>query len=189
MKKKLIIVSGAPASGKTTLSRRIASECGIGVVNKDSVKELLFDCFGIREETKEFLGVAGFKLTYFVCEKMLDSGKVAVVEGNFENKFALKEFENIIEKHDAEVFQIMCCGEYETFYRRYKEREDSADRHWGHVKLEISEDRFVEVMRSKEFLMDIRNSRVIKLDTTSFDEEYEKAEASLLKSLKMFIEE
>jgi len=42
----LIIISGPPGTGKTTLGKRMANELHLPFVNKDSIKELLFDHLG-----------------------------------------------------------------------------------------------------------------------------------------------
>lgn len=44
----VIIVAGPPATGKTTLSRWLASELMLPLLNRDSIKEILFDTLGSR---------------------------------------------------------------------------------------------------------------------------------------------
>jgi shikimate kinase len=38
----MIIVTGAPGAGKTTLSKNLAGKFNLPVINKDEIKELLF---------------------------------------------------------------------------------------------------------------------------------------------------
>ena len=42
----LVLISGAPATGKTHLARRIAESLPVVVIEKDSIKETLFDAMG-----------------------------------------------------------------------------------------------------------------------------------------------
>ncbi|MFZ4462043.1 MAG: AAA family ATPase [Patescibacteria group bacterium] len=43
MKSLLIIITGLPCTGKTTLGRKLAEELRLPFVSKDDFKELLFD--------------------------------------------------------------------------------------------------------------------------------------------------
>jgi predicted kinase len=47
--RKLVYVSGAPGSGKTSLAIPLAAELGYALVAKDRIKETLHDALGARE--------------------------------------------------------------------------------------------------------------------------------------------
>ena len=47
----LMIILGSPASGKTTLARRLAAELAVPCLCKDDVKEALFDVLGVADLT------------------------------------------------------------------------------------------------------------------------------------------
>jgi predicted kinase len=80
----VIIVTGASASGKTTLSKNLADKFNMPMICKDEIKELLFDCLGTKdEEWGMSLGAASFDLLYLFVEKLCLTGKTFVVEGNF----------------------------------------------------------------------------------------------------------
>lgn len=43
---QVILVNGLPATGKTTLARRIATDLRLPLLAKDAIKETLFDTLG-----------------------------------------------------------------------------------------------------------------------------------------------
>ena len=49
---KLIILAGMPASGKTTFSRKLSKALGYPVLEKDEIKEELFDVIGFEKKER-----------------------------------------------------------------------------------------------------------------------------------------
>ena len=45
-KSLLIIINGAPCTGKTTLGRKLAKQLRLPFLSKDGIKEVLFDTLG-----------------------------------------------------------------------------------------------------------------------------------------------
>ena len=61
----IIVVSGAPCTGKTTLGRRIAQEFRLPFLSKDAFKESLSDTLGRGDlEWSKKLGVASIMLLF-----------------------------------------------------------------------------------------------------------------------------
>ena len=88
----LIIVSGPPGAGKTTLARRIAKELGLPLFARDDIKELLFDTLGWSDrQWSRKLGLASWKLLYHLLEEMLKANQSLVVESNFRKELASQE--------------------------------------------------------------------------------------------------
>ena len=68
-KQVLIIVSGPPASGKTTLSRRLAADLRLPLVQRDSFKEIMFDTLGWQDRAwSQRLGGASYELLYYALD-------------------------------------------------------------------------------------------------------------------------
>jgi adenylate kinase family enzyme len=100
----MILVTGASAAGKTTLSKNLANKFELPIINKDEIKELLFDNLGTKDEEWAMkLGVASFELLYLFVEKLCQTGKTFIVEGNFENKYATKIFSDIKSRYNYKV--------------------------------------------------------------------------------------
>jgi predicted kinase len=61
----VIVVSGIPASGETTLARRLGEHLGMPVISKDTIKEALFDVLGTGDlERSRELGRAAHVVMY-----------------------------------------------------------------------------------------------------------------------------
>ena len=83
-KPPLVIVSGAPASGKTTLSRLLADRLPLPLLSKDRLRQIFRDAFNAntREENARLLN-PGFVVYYELIAELLRSGVGVVAECNF----------------------------------------------------------------------------------------------------------
>ena len=71
-----IIVTGIPASGKSTLAEELGKRLELPVFSKDAVKERLYDTIGFQSrEEKVRLGIAAMNIMYDIAEQMMKCGK------------------------------------------------------------------------------------------------------------------
>jgi predicted kinase len=167
----MIIVSGAPATGKTTLSKNIAKKFDLPLVNKDELKELLFDNLGLKDtDWAVKLGIASFELLFLLADKLAQTGKPFIVEGNFDNRFSTKSFIDMKTKHNYSVLHLHCHAEEKILYERYVSRDNSGDRHPGHIRLEGGFEDFKNTIIDRPFKLLIEDSETIEIDTTRFNE-------------------
>ena len=130
----LIIITGLPGTGKTTLGRKIAQEFHLPFICRDDFKELLFDVLGYKNrEWSKKIGMASYDILYHIVEENLKANKPIVVETNFDPKFANKKFLELKEKYGFISFQIRCITDGEILFERFKDRANSTERHPGHV--------------------------------------------------------
>jgi adenylate kinase family enzyme len=62
----MILISGLPCTGKTTLARKIAQKFRLPLISRDDIKESLFDSLGWHDrEWSKQLGVASYQLLYY----------------------------------------------------------------------------------------------------------------------------
>jgi predicted kinase len=130
----LVIVSGAPATGKTALARQLADDVRLPLIAKDDIKESLFETLGWSDRAwSRKLGGATFALLYYFVEVELRAGRSLVVECNFLAEFSVPRFLDLRRTYGFEPFQIFCHAEQEVLVERFRRRYHSGQRHPGHV--------------------------------------------------------
>lgn len=180
-----LLVTGIPAAGKSTMAKVMSEKLKLPVISKDTIKELLFDNVGFQSRAEKVkLGIASMEIMYYVAGQLMKAGQPFILENNFEysSEFGIK---NLIEKYQYSVLTITLTGDYKVIYQRFLERENSPDRHRGHVvndcypeKKEnnlktlkaktISYENFVCGIEKRGFDAFCVDGRQIKIDTTDF---------------------
>jgi predicted kinase len=98
----LVIVSGPPAAGKTTIAVPLAERLGLPLLAKDALKETLHDTIGGEgRQWSQRLGVATFELMFVVLDELLANGCSVVAEGNFSraDRFRALPASRVVEVH------------------------------------------------------------------------------------------
>lgn len=165
----LIIVTGLPATGKTTIATTISHRLAIPLFCKDDIKEILFDQLGPgdRARSRE-LGKSSVELLYYSAEILLKAGKSVMIEANFNPTFATKALLELKEKYSPEIIQIRCFAQGEIVFERFKARALSGDRHAGHMDNGNLEELKPLLLQEKIEAVDV-GGRFIDVDTTDFE--------------------
>jgi predicted kinase len=129
----LILVSGPPGAGKTTLGAAIAQEFGLPFFNKDGFKELLFDTLGWQDrEWSRQLGIASTVLLFHALERQLAAGQSVVAESAFQVQYDAPRLRRLQEQYPFQTLEVHCTAEIEALLARFARRAQSAERHPGH---------------------------------------------------------
>lgn len=130
----LIVVTGLPGTGKTTLGRRMAEELRVPFLYKDGIKETLFDALGTGSiEWSQRLGAATYDLFYYFLESIMTGGVSLLIESNFEAVRAEPHLRDLLKRYSYYDLQVLCKAEGPVLVERFEERAKSAERHQGHV--------------------------------------------------------
>lgn len=127
---KLIVITGSPGSGKTTLAATLQRELRYPVLQRDALKEVLLDRLGAadRAESRR-LGAASWSLLWAMLEQL--GGRVPLI---VESNFSSGRDEMNLAAHLAFSAPVLlhCQTDMATIQRRIAARTGSRDRHPGH---------------------------------------------------------
>jgi predicted kinase len=167
----LIIISGPPCSGKTTLGNWLAQELKIPLFHRDGFKELLFDSLGWTDlEWSQRLGGASYGLLYYVAEGLLRVERSIIIESNFDPQYDTQRLRDLAARHPFLPLQIRCLAEGAVLFERFKQRVSSGQRHPGHLdhlNIPVYEPIVLEGPGARNDFLDIGGER-IDVETTDF---------------------
>ena len=130
-KPALVIVGGAPASGKSSLAVELGGRLRLPVLSRDAIKEPLMDQLGTQEGGGSHVaGGAAYAVLYVILDKLLAAGVGVVAESNFTRGEAERYLRPLVERSSA--MQLVCETSAAEIVQRYKERDKEGDRHPGH---------------------------------------------------------
>ena len=118
----LVVVSGPPGSGKTTLAHKLAAAVGCPVISRDEIKQ------GMAHATPGFTGAPGDELTrrtlpvfFAVLDLLLQSGVTTVAEAAFQDHVWRPRLEEL--RSLAEVRVVHCVVAADVAFARITRRE------------------------------------------------------------------
>jgi predicted kinase len=130
----LILVTGLPCTGKTTISQQIADYFQIPLISKDSIKEILFDTLneGDRDWSRK-LSTATYEIMFSILESFISCGVPLIMEANFQPDQTRTVFQNIRQTYLFDTFEVHCITEATVLLRRFLARGKAGERHRGHL--------------------------------------------------------
>ena len=155
----LVVVTGPPAAGKTTVARGVAARLRVPLIAKDTIKEALFDGLGSGDlEWSAQLGGATYAVMLALVEESVGTAGSLVIEANFVRG---GELETGLAALRARFLQIHCSAPVEVLLDRY----DGRERHPGHVDSERIEALREAVETGRHEPLDLPGE-TIRVDTT-----------------------
>lgn len=173
MTNTLILVSGLPGTGKTTLARKISEEFKIPLLSNDVIKETMWDTLGYDFDFEFInkLGQASFEVLFHCIDAFSSKGVSFVVEAHFHPKQNNQKLNDLKKKFNTNLLQIYLDCEPETLRKRFKARmKTNLAYHAGHkhtVGL-YGEERILNSLGNKNKRLEI-DGATLDLDTTDLE--------------------
>jgi len=162
----LLIVSGLPCAGKTSIAERLADELSLPLMTKDGIKEQLFHILGWSDrDWSKKLSQASVELLLYFTEAQLAAGNSMIIECNFQPDLATPRLRAIQARYAAVLFQVYCRADPDTLYERFKAR--TGRRHPGHVDEQYLAEFHVKLEQAGQETLDL-DCPVAVVDTTDF---------------------
>lgn len=188
-----ILIAGMPAAGKSRFADWLSKKRNLPYMSKDTVKEILFDTIGFKSRAEKVaLGNAARNILYYFAEEQMIINHPFIIENNFEDS-SRDGMIMLLHKYNYTPITVLFDGDIGTIYRRFIERDQSPDRHRGHVvnseypeKAEKAPYKpmdfkaFAEGIQKRGFRRFNAGGEIIKVDCTDFSKvDYEELNNNL----------
>ena len=133
----VLIITGAPASGKSTLGPRVASALALPYLSKDLFKESLFETLGVADRAwSQRLGIASIQLLYKSTAALLEAGQSVAVESNFHVRLSPPVFQGFAKRYGCYFIRVGASPQVPRWSSASSNGFLSGERHPGHADAE-----------------------------------------------------
>jgi hypothetical protein len=158
----VILFTGLPAAGKTTLGHRVAAALNIPALGLDSIKESLFDSIGYSTPAwSKFLTLVSRDMAFRLLPNIGPCVFDIFISPEEARWRLLPAVETVIEIHLNVAYEIA--------WQRFVDRARSGRRHPGHLDADVTFDFFVSSLEPQHVDKPFRlGGPLLEIDTTDF---------------------
>lgn len=159
--RRIILISGPPASGKTTIARPLADALDCALLSKDDIKESLFTSMNGQPgdiDLSRRLSRAAMDRLWTLAPK----APILMLEANFrtQDPCQREQVASLFTHCSGNMVEVHCRLPLEEAARRFAERARAPHHHPAHALNEMS------VPQLQEYASPFAISPVIEVDTT-----------------------
>lgn len=159
----LIVVTGPPASGKSSIAQALRNELHWPLIGKDAIKERLFDELGWRDRAwSKKLSAASYAMMFHHADELAAAQISFIVEGNFRSHVHGERFAALALAGGAWI-QVFCHADRELLATRFMARARREERHPGHRDAENFDDIRADLEKEAQPPLEI-GGRIVRFD-------------------------
>lgn len=181
--KKLLLVNGDIATGKTHLANILKERFQLPLYTKDKIKEALADTYPYQTiEQNHLLSIMSMNMLYDKFIEEAEKGNDLILEANFREEH-LKRIDDAVNKYGYESLNLNLVGDIKVLHERYVNRGQNEGRHPVHLVNNLFKyDDFAEYIaaRQKEKIY----GKCITINANNFDYQVDE---NLFKQIEEFL--
>ncbi|BDP42956.1 hypothetical protein DAETH_29250 [Deinococcus aetherius] len=104
----LLLLTGAPASGKSRLAARLAAELAWPLLSRDRIRELLWDALPSEGDARGASSDAAWRLFYSLTEDLLFNGSNVVAESSLHFRRSVNELQPVLSRATTAHIHLDC---------------------------------------------------------------------------------
>ena len=166
--KKLLLIMGDLAAGKTTLANKLADRYKIVAFNKDEFKEVIANTYSFktREESRQ-ISILAVESMINIFTHFAVVNKPLILESNF-HQDEIKKIHDLANSYGYDVLTLLVKADIKLLHSRFVNRADNENRHPVHCS-EVFKNfddfkKYIEFQRSE-----LPIGKVINVDATNFN--------------------
>lgn len=163
----LIVVTGSPASGKTTLAHILADKINCPLISRDQLKEGLVNTLNLTHNQLDKSADLHVYDTFFETIDLLVSKQISIViEAAFQDKLWRPKLLNLLDKADIKI--IVCkanAGLIKTRFSNRLSNNPDREKYHGDQSVSLSKEQFTSMIENyKPVSIDVAT---LQVDTTN----------------------
>ena len=163
----LIVVTGSPASGKTTLAHILADKINCPLISRDQLKEGLVNTLNLTHNQLDKSVDFHVYDTFFETIDLLVSKQISIViEAAFQDKLWRPKLLNLLDKADIKI--IVCkanAGLIKTRFSNRLSNNPDREKYHGDQSVSLSKEQFTSMIENyKPVSIDVAT---LQVDTTN----------------------
>ncbi len=157
---KLIVFSGLPGTGKSTLAEAAGKDFGTPVFAKDWLEATLLQCGLKPSQEEKTLGFAGYELLTTLAERQLMLGQSVILDSVAASANIRRKWRQLSDQYEADWRVIECICSDETLHRSRLSRRKRDIPGWHELEWAEVErvKQYYTVWEGKRLVLDMTNS-------------------------------
>lgn len=161
-RRRIVMISGAPGVGKTTIARPLARALNMPLFAKDSIKERIHDVLTetgpVDDGWSRRLGAVAMEMLWLLAA----DAPSCVLEANFWTGHEQQNASLRTLSEGGTLVEVYCTAPRELVMQRFRERSAAGERHAVHPAQELTRERW-----ERDFSAPIGIGHVIEVDTST----------------------